>query len=97
MLRPAVVGSGSARPWAPTRSYRFLLRNLSMRKLLDLFCLLLGGLAVLVGVALLILFWLGISAGVSPGQELARAGGVAAVLGGGLFALARWGGRWPTC
>src|SRR5262245_29835586 len=67
-----------------------------MRKLFDVFCLLLGGLAMLLGAGLLMLFWLGPKAGMQPGREVLFAGAAAAVFGAGVFAIARSGRTWPA-
>jgi hypothetical protein len=67
-----------------------------MRKLLDLLCLLLGGLSMLLGAGLLMLYWLGPRAGVHPGQAVVFAGAVGVIFGTAIFTIARSGRTWPA-
>src|SRR5438132_13257306 len=67
-----------------------------MRKLLDILCLLLGGLSMLLGAGLLMLYWLGPRAGVHPGQTVLFAGGMGVAVGMAIFLVARSGRAWPA-
>src|SRR5262245_12793384 len=73
-----------------------MLRDVAMRKLLDLFCVVLGGLTMMLGAGLLMLFWLGPKSGMQPGREVLLAGTVAAVVGAATFVVARRGRTWPA-
>jgi hypothetical protein len=59
-------------------------------------CLLLGGLAFVVGCGLLMLYWLGPSMGMQPVKSVMLAGVVASVLGAGIFLVAKGGRTWPA-
>src|SRR5438552_10914432 len=67
-----------------------------MRKLLDVLCLLLGGLSMLAGAGLLMLCWFGPRAGVHPGQTVLFAGVVGVALGAAIFIVARGGRTLPA-
>src|SRR6185369_8167322 len=65
-------------------------------------CLLLGGLSILAGAGLLMLYWLGptigggLLSGVDPGKGVLFAGSAGVVLGVGIFMVARGGRTWPA-
>ncbi len=67
-----------------------------MRKLLDVFCLVVGGLSILAGAGLLMLYWLGPASGINPPKPVLFAGSAGAVLGTGVFLIARGGRTWPA-
>jgi hypothetical protein len=67
-----------------------------MRKLLDLVCLAFGGLSIVAGAGLLMLYWLGPASGINPGKTVLLAGAAGVVLGAGVFMIARGGRTWPA-
>ncbi len=67
-----------------------------MRKLLDISCLVVGGLSMLVGAGLLMLYWLGPSSGIHPGKPVLLAGAAGVALGAVVFLVARGGRTWPA-
>jgi len=67
-----------------------------MRTLLDFVCLLVGGLGVIAGAGLLMLYWFGPGMGMHPGREVLLGGAAAAVAGAGIFLVARGGRTWAA-
>ncbi len=67
-----------------------------MRKFLDACCLILGGLSIVAGAGLLMLYWLGPANGINPPKTVLFAGGAGVVLGAGIFMIARGGRTWPA-
>src|SRR5438093_5535915 len=67
-----------------------------MRRLLDIFCLVIGGASLLAGAALVLLYWLGPAKGMHPAPMVLLAGLAGVFVGAAIFAVARGGRTWPA-